>query len=138
MAWYYSIVDEERWTMTDAVDMAGAIAEGREHHDDGAPFEVAEGTAHGPWNMLFRDADDLAEHIDGLNEDATYEEPFTEEAGLTKADLGPLCDQINELWAAFIEKKKPRSNLLKLGKPIQVPAVEGYEPRYVNASEHGL
>ncbi|MGH7018572.1 MAG: hypothetical protein ACREEY_01750 [Brevundimonas sp.] len=138
MAWYYSTVDDERWTMTDAVDTAGAIAEGREHHSDGAPFEVAEGTARGPWDMLFRDAGDLAEHIDGLNEDASYEEPFTEEAGLTQADLAPLCDQINALWAAFIEKENPRSNLLQLGKAIQVPAAEGYEIRYTNAAEHGL
>lgn len=137
MAWYYS-TEDDRWTVTDAVDMAGAIAEGREHHDDGAPFEVAEGRAHGPWNQLFRDGDDLAEHIDGLNEDASYEEPFNQEAGLTKADLAPLCDQINALWAAFVEKEKPRSNLLQLGKPIQVPAAEGYEVRYVNAAEHGL
>ena len=137
MAWYYS-TEDNRWNITDAVDMAGAIEEGREHHHDGAPFEVAEGTAHGPFDKLFSDWRDLGEHIDGFNEDASYEEGFTEEAGLAETDLAPLCDQINALWAAFVVKENPRSNLLQLGQPIQVPAAEGFEVRYVNASEHGL
>lgn len=125
MAWYY-LSRSETWNLTDAACLEAAIAEGRDYYDDGSPFEVAEGEAYGPWDTIFNDWKDLAEHIDGRHEDNSFEEGFTEEAGLGKVELGPLCDQINAIWLAFIEREKPQSNLLNLGPAIAVPATDAY------------
>jgi hypothetical protein len=119
--WYYSH-DQELWI--EAGSREDAIYEGSECVEPGAAFEIAQCTPKGPWPTLFADAGELCEFIDEQNEDNAFEEGFTAEAGLSKADLAPLTDAINALWAAFLDKHQPRSRGLFSGPAETVTAID--------------
>lgn len=120
-SWYFSGHDD-LWMISQAKSQSEVIEEGRDYHSDGEPFQVAYGAPRGAWPTLFSDWDDLAEYIDSGHEDNAFEEPFTTEAGLGKAELQPLCDELNAVWVRFVERVKPTSSLLNLGPSIDVPA----------------
>jgi hypothetical protein len=111
-AWYYS-TNEEWWNEAGSRD--AAIAEGGDAVDPGEGFWIAQAFPKGPWPTLFHDIDDLAEFIDDRNEDNSFEDAFTEEAGLSKDDLTPLAAAINALWSDFLAKRNPLSRALIIG-----------------------
>jgi hypothetical protein len=101
-----------------------AIEMGRDAYDDGAPFKIARGYPRGAWDEIFNDWQDLADHIDGRHEDQSNEDGFTAEANLGKTELQPLCDQINALWKALVDKEKPTGNILDLSNYEDIPGTD--------------
>ena len=120
--WYWSH-NQEVWM--EAGNREDAIEQGSESLEPGDAFEIAQCTPKGPWPTLFADAAELCEFIDDQNEDNSFEDCFTEEAGISNADLKPLADAINALWAAFLEQHKPCSRALLSGpvETITVPPI---------------
>lgn len=126
MAWWYKNDSRDIWIQARSSTAQGAAEEGREEFEDGGPFQIAEGEAYGPFPTLFDDPDLIADIIDDANEDRANEETFTAEANIDKAALQRLCDELNAVWAAFVERERPTSNLLNLAPPQTVPATQAW------------
>lgn len=122
MNWFYENSDD-LW-YGDLATREEAIEEGRNNHDDGRPFQIAKGSYAAPWDQLFSDWQSLATFIDDNNEDQSFEECFTEEANLGKADLEPLWNEINAVWRAFVDSHKPVSRLLNFSVREDVPGTK--------------
>lgn len=126
MAWWYKNEARDTWIAAKSDTAQGAAEEGREEYEDGEPFQIAQGVAYGPFPTLFDDPDWIADVIDDANDDRANEDTFTAEANIDQAALQRLCDELNAVWAAFVEREKPTSNLLNLGPPQTIPATQAW------------
>lgn len=127
--WYFSTTSGELWCEHGTRE--NAIEAGMLEVEPAESFQIAQGAPTAPWPKLFVSASDLGEYIDDSNEDNSYEDGFTEEAGLTLADLTPLVDEINAAWARFLALHKPTSNRLDVG-----PAETITRPPLQQGGEH--
>jgi len=116
--WYFSTTNGELWCEPGSRE--AAIAAGLLEVAPGECFLIAQGAPMEPWPKLFDTASRLGEYIDESNEDNSYEDGFTEEAGLSIKDLTPLVDEINAAWGRFIAIHKPTSNRLHVGPTEEI------------------
>lgn len=115
--WYVSTDGGGMWHTPGTRE--AAIAEGLRCVAPGEAFLIAQAAPKAPWPTLF-DADDLASFINDQNEDNTFEDAFTDEAGLSTADLATLAADINAVWSKFLAIHQPTSNLLDVGPTEEI------------------
>lgn len=116
--WYFSTTNGELWCEPGTRE--NAIAAGLLEVQPGETFLIAQGAPHAPWPKLFDTASSLGEYIDDTNEDNSFEDGFTDEAGLTLATLTSLVDEINAVWTRFLALHKPTSNRLDVGPTEEI------------------